>query len=138
MVDRSVAERRLPRWLWRLQCTEGFVYQPATLKSISCAMILSENLIKGEDAEYIWKLMGKETVEIVSEDHRTENFRGLFRTYIKANEVSDYYKQNLKYAWGYSDYDVVDKSQINFAVELEAKAERKHNAKKAVKRLFSD
>jgi len=127
--------RKLPQWLVKLECNERFVHQPATLKSLSCAQILNHKLLKTEMDKYIWKIMGKETVKILS-DCYTRHYGHMWH-YNYANEVSQKILDNLNNAWGYQNYDVVDKSQVNYSIDLETEAEKKIKLNKCRKRLFS-
>lgn len=133
-----MSKRNLPKWMVKLQCDERFVNQPPTLRSACCAKVLSDRLVKTEEDEYIFKLMGSETVRVLTEDYTNDLGHGYIWHYKYANKIPEIIKRNMQHAWGYSSYDVVDKSQVNNAIEIEAREERKWKLSKIKKRLFSD
>lgn len=131
-------KRKLPQWMVKLQCDERFVYQPPTLRSMCCAKILRDNLANGPEAEYIFKIMGSERVKILTDDYTNGDANGYIWHYKYANGVPPIIERNMQHAWGHSTYDIVDKSQVNYAIELETEAEKKLLLNKVKKRLFSD
>lgn len=125
-----MSKRKLPRWMAKLQCNERFVNQPPSLKSICSAKILTDKLIKTEEDEYIFKVMGSALVKILCTDYTIDDDsldfslypRGFMWHYLNANCVPDFIKRNIIHVWGYSTYDIVEKSLVNNVTELEIKA----------------
>lgn len=133
-----MSKRKLPQWMVKLQSDERFVNQPPTLRSMCCAKILRDKLVDGDEAEYIFKRMGNETVKILTEDYTNNREHGYIWHYKHANKVPEIIKRNMQHVWGHSTYDVVNKSQVNYAIELEAVEEKRLKLSKIKKRLFSD
>lgn len=112
----------------KLQCDERFVYQPPTLTSMCCAKIVNSKSLKTDEDIYIFKVIGNDVLQILTRDYLKSDVgylgEGYLWHYYGANKIPEIVLRNIEYTWGYSPCDIVDKSQVNNAIYLEALAEK--------------
>lgn len=134
-------KNKIPTWLSVFHCMETFeAYQVPSLKNIACAKLVDSEKYKTltPEEEHIFKIAGKETIQLVCEDHYRNNFGYPLHTYsyrldyITANRVHKYtWKEFIQAAFPYAPKTRINKNLLN----TYAASERRHSVKR---RLFGD